>query len=689
MSDSKSIIYFFADSEGQIRINHLNNTADEIAEYYGYHDDYSVLLFGYCFKTRSLYVVNVNDDVLKKMLIDYQKYKSKGSINSDKKEIVEQLDIVFKFLKKHFIWKGEIFSREELQESFSEKNIKDFNLAWNYLNLIFGSMKIDPIEIPIYIIDDLKYRSKFIQPNDLFKIDDREIVGPAILIRRTNSLYFINEAIVYQYILNLHGIVSFYPGLEEEYIEDAKEFVDKTLVSFLRSNNLEQHTFWYVGKKDGNIYLDKNEYMRDSEDLVDDDIYSFVLTFEYIVVEDSRCVIFNNVTGSDINDTKLYKSMFDFVMNNLSHIGHVDENGKELKDPPIILFEGLKTGFKRMMVSNLPIWILIRTVFCPLYDFDPQDIMIIKGVFNEPFSFKFIDPLNIEDKEFVSEYFSVKDFNFPVICWNTVSYDSVLGKWNIFIKEYMKFIGGGKHVPTKTNLKEELKNFEEKVLESKENQFAFEGLVGLLCEDNPHIHQYNIFNMFIKVVGLTGIITEEMLLDNKSLSDEIVELMTVIQTRLFFLTLKSMAVYCNMKHGINYYIDGEIKKGDIVTNEHGSCIAEVKSVLLEPSNIDDDNIDGITYICRDLITNKEYVKLYGDIKLFHLGFLDEEEYNEEKTSSSLKKIKIAQEDKEVYKRILEQYLRNKKRSNPLDYVEEDEEPPALNAYLEKQRKEFD
>jgi len=270
--------------------------------------------------------------------------------------------------------------------------------------------------------------------------------------------------------------------------------------------------------------------------------------------------------------------------------------------------------------------------------------------------------------------------------WNSTSYDSVIGKWNQFIKEYLRFIKGEKFNNDDENMKEELSLFKEKVLQNAENRFAMETLVGLLCEENPHIHQYNVFNIFSKIIGLTGIVTEDVLERSPDFGDEeTMAILTEVQTSLFFLTLKSMATLCNIKYGIDFTVDGEIEKGDIVLDSHSNCLYEIHSVLLEPSNQTDDNPEGITYLCKNLICASKDVRTLGEVQLFHFGFLDDEKYNEKRASKINKHSQ--QFGSEYYKKMLQQFLRNKKRPNPLDYVE-DADFPSFDALLTMQRKEY-
>lgn len=679
------LIYFFVGRDGQIHINHLNNTVEELVKSFGYREKYHLLLFAYCYTSRKLYVTNFDDEKLLDTLEELKKYNS-GVSSSESKDIVLQFKKVSEFLKKQYAWKGEILSGDSLISSVVNKKISDFDFVWKYLKLLFGSIRLDPIDLPVYIVDKLDQHSLFIPSNQYFSIKNEDIIGPAIILRKNNSLYFLSEAIIYQYVLNLHGIIDFSPKTEETYLRDAKEFVDETLISFLRNNNLVSRTFWYLGKKDGKIYLNRNEYARNALKLMEDEGYGIVITFEYVSVEDSRYIIFNNITAEAINEANFYKEMLQFLIDNVVSIGHTDLKGAVIKKPPLFLFEGEKAGRKFLSVSNLPIWIVIKTILSVIYDFDPKDIPIIKGIFDESFVFRYIDLENDEDKKIFEKYFHIDGDEGPVILWNALSYDSLSGSWNQFIKEYLRFIG--KNILNDSgSIKNELLNFKEKILKSAENRLLLEYIIGLQCEEDPYYHKYNIFNVFTKVVGLTGIITEDMFEKDKHFNDTQSELLSDMQSSLFFLTLKSMANFANIKHGIDFYIDGEINKGDVVVDLDCRCIFEVEAVMLESERKTSDNPDGIIYRCKNLICGDIENKAYGQVKIFHLGFLDEIEYNE-KQASVLKK-EAQQLGVEYYKSILEQFIRNKKRPNPLDYTEqEDADPPSFEASLNMQRKEF-
>lgn len=680
------LIYFFVDSEGQIHINHLNNTAEELREFYGYRNDYPLVLFAYCYKSRRLFVLNMNDTSLKKVLEALRDSRRGSSAPSPDKDAIKQIEAASSFLKNKYAWKGEIFSRDDMESSVIRKEVSDFGLAWKYLSLIFGGLKLDPIDVPVYIVDNLEKSSLFVPIKETLDIGE-EVEGPAIILRKTNSKYFMSEALIYQYIMNLHGIVEFSPKVEETYLQDAKEFVDRTLISFLRNGKLTNHTYWYVGKKDGRLYLNENVDELGTFDLMDSEQYSTLLTFEYFVVEDSRYVVFNDVSPADINTGKLYKSMLEFLLENLAYIGHTDERGDVLKDPPIFLFEGLLKDVSFFRASNLPVWIIIQSVLSVMYEFDPLDITIIRGPFGGSFSFKYLDPESWSHQRILREYFD-DEGDYPVILWNTSSHDSSIAKWNQFLREYADFVFANYAVEKNGDLKEKLITFRDKVIRNGQRRFALEILIGLLCEEEPHSHQYNIFTIFTDFVGLTGVIAEEELDNFPGEPDiEIMELISDIQSSLYFLTLKSMASFASIKHGIDFQMDGDIQKGDVVTDDHCHCLFEVEAVLLEPANQTDANPEGITYCCRNLICGKQVMKTLEDVKLFHLGFLDDEEYNE-KQASSLRK-KSQQFGAEYYKKMLEQFLRTKRRPNPLDFIEEKvDDPPSFDAFLAMQREDF-
>jgi len=688
MENNNCLIYFFVDNDGNIKINHLNNASEEIRESMGYRDGYPIVLFAYSYKDRKLFVTNKNEKELLKLLKLFKDSRESSISSSDNREEVRQLDVASEFLKSKYSWKGDIFPREDNPYSLEEKTIKDFNLVWGYISLIFGSMNLDPINVPVFVVDSLDRRSIFVGKGEVHDAPFK-IHGPAIVVRRTNSMFFMCQSIIYQYVLNLHGIVDFSPKIEEIYLSDVKEFIDRTLISFLRNNDLKDRTFWYVGKKDGKLYLNRNDYNSDGDRIKSVDDLTFVITFEYAVIEDSRYIIINDISAGDVNISSIYSDMMNFIQDNLEHIGHIDNGGKKLENSPLYLFDGFSFPYQNVMATNLPIWIYIQTVLAPIYDFDPKDILILKGKFPNSFGFKYFDPKNKEDREYVSNFVNMDEYDEPLILWNSSSFDSLIGQWVQFSEEYMKFIDPSRISDNSDkHIARVLENFQSSVLRNPENRFAIESMIGLVCEENPHIHQYNVFNIFTKVIGLTGVITESMLEDSSELEDdEALRLLSDVQNSLFFLTIKTMANFCNIKHGTEFKLDGEIQKGDIVVDNKCQCIFEVKSVMLEPENQIDSNPDGITYKCLNLVCGSIEYLMKDEVKLFHLGFLDEEEYNE-KVASKIKK-RSQQSTEEFYKSMLERFLRNKKRSNPLDYIEDDDgDLPSFDSYLNKHRKNF-
>lgn len=686
MSNTNCLVYFFIDNEGGIRINHLNNTSEELRELMGYRDGYPLLLFAYSYKDKKLFFTNVNQEELIEVLEIFKKSKSKSFSSSDDRDIAQQIQVCSDFLKKHYAWTGDLYSKEHLSTSFLKKSIKDFDMVWKYLNIVFGSFNIDVIDMPIYLIDNLKDRSIYV-PNGKSLYLNEHIEGPAIIIRKSNSMFFMSEAIVYQYLLNLHNIINFHTGIEEDYLNDTKEFIDKTFHSFLKYGDLKDKTFWYVAKKDGHLYLNRNQYILDSNKLKSIEGYSSVITFEYNVVEDSRYIVINDISMEDMSISSLYRDMFSFISRNLSYIGHIDDDGKEIEDAPIYIFEGIEPSYSILKASNLPIWVYVQTLLATVYDFDPKDIKIIKGDFEELFAFKYLDMSIEKNREYLSDYFD-DDFYDSVMLWNS-SQDSLIAKWNQFVEEYIKYAFKNKKSFINKDLKKTLNDFKKNILQNEQNSFLLECFIGIICEDNSYLHQYNIFKIFSEVVGLTGLIREDMLSKDEESDEEIIDLMSDIQSSLFFMTLKSMASFCNIKYGIDFSKDEEIEKNDIVIDNLSNCIYEVKSVLLEPDNRSDDNPEGITYCCKDLVSGEVINKIMGEVAIFDFSFLDKTEYNEKTAISENKMNKYSKYGEEFYKKMLERFLRNKKRHNPLDYVEdEDSDPPSLESYLNMQRDQF-
>jgi len=336
-------------------------------------------------------------------------------------------------------------------------------------------------------------------------------------------------------------------------------------------------------------------------------------------------------------------------------------------------------------VTNLPIWVFICTFLAPIHDFNPKDITILKSSFDDSFTFKYISDSQ-EDKEFLSQYVDIKNYNFPIILWNSESYDSIIGQWYEFMREYLIYIKNI-NTPREIDIVKELEKFRDTILNNREKCLAFENLVAIICEEYPTIHEYNVFNIFSQVVGFSGIITEKILEQNENVySEKMIELLSDIQERLYFLTLKSMARFCHIKYGTNFSADKEIAKGDVVIDEDCECLMEVKRVSLEPENKTDDNPDGITYLCQNLINKQESVKLFTDVKMFHVGFLDVGEYNEKHASVLKKEAQNISAD--VYKKMLERFLKYPKRPNPLDEKEEEIDFPTFESALNEQRKVF-
>ena len=135
---------------------------------------------------------------------------SEKSSDEDVDSCSKQIDAVINFLTKKFNWNGEIFSKEDYLRKvvFKELAVSDFKMVWSYLRNVFFDIKSSPIDIPVFVIPDFKQRSFFVEKDQTQKIGNYSISGPAILLRKSNSMFVYSEHIIYQYLFNLSSLIN-------------------------------------------------------------------------------------------------------------------------------------------------------------------------------------------------------------------------------------------------------------------------------------------------------------------------------------------------------------------------------------------------------------------------------------------------------------------------------------------------
>lgn len=678
-------VHFYVAND-QIHINHTGSSAADISLEMGRSADYPLILFSYDFSNGSLCAENLTHEGLLAVLKSLKRKKMKKSVQGDLSDAVKQIQTAAKFLRKTYGWAGEIESKED--KGFHQDihlSLSDFKVVHDYLKVFFKNYNAEIFDIDICIVDSLDDPSVFLEEDEEYG----EVSGPAIVLKRTNSFYNMAEAIIYQYVLNYDKIVEFDVGLRQEYIEDAKYHVDDAMRGFFRNEVIDNKSFWYLEKIGSRVYLKKNDNMLSSRNLESRNGSGSVLTFEYVISDDSRYVIVNGVDRHAVRSLSMYRKMFDFLMKNVDKIGHIGEDGKPLKEDPIVLFRPFKREITPLFLSNLPVWIFIENLLSVIYDFTPEDILILRGDFNNPNAFTLVTNLDALNNQ--TDYpLAIEDSDLPLLLWNMRTEESAASEVMSLMVAYAKFIGVDNFgVSANSDMSTLLQYIRDKVLSNGEKIYAIEHLFMILIQDTEHVHEYNLFKIIFEIMGFYNAAIEAYI-DQVTYSnqlEQVVKRVDEIQEKLYYLILKATLITSKIRYGAGVSRKVSPIKGDLVMDIGMERVMRVEAVCLEPPLAGEQNPMGAMITCRDMLSGEEVQCVPEDIFVIALNFGDDEAYNYKKAS---KKAEAGEEELSHYKSLLSPFLRNKKRPNPLcDGEDEKEEPPTFDAYLQEQRGYFE
>lgn len=685
MEDNGIKVYFYV-TNGEININHTGSTAEELAAESNSKKNFPIILFSYDFDSKVLCAENIDKEALSAVLNSLKRKKMKKSISEEMKEAVYQLEAVAKYLRKVYGWEGEIVSKEESGYDEDKKlSLSDFKVVFDYLRLFFRNYNAEIFDIDIYIVESLDKPSVFLEDDEEY--DD--ISGPAILLKKTNSMFAMSEAIIYQYVLNYDKIIGFDVGLREEYVLDTKDYVDDAIIGFFRNEIVDKKSFWFLEKIGSIVYLKKNTDLLSSMDLRKKRTGA-IMTFEYVVSDDSRYIIFDNISRHVIRNLNVYGKMFEFLMKNLGKIGHVGSDGGELKEDPIVLFRPSKNNIVPLFLSNIPVWIFIENIFSVLYDFDPEDILVLKGEFDSAHAFKLIDDL-IELKKYTGRDLEITENDLPLLLWNTKVEESAISEFMFLMASYSLFIKeenfGNFQMPK--NIKEFIYYINNNVFRDKDKTYALEHAMMILIHELEHVHEYNLFKIIFDIMGFYSSIVDNYLssIDNESDLSMVAKIVDEIHEKLYYLVLKATLISAKIRYGANISKNVKPIRGDLVMDTGMEEMMRVDMVSLEPTKVDEKtNPEGALLHCVNVFTNEKTKRTPEEVFVISFSFDDPKVYNYKRAS----KIVEASESNDLYpyKELLIPFIRNKKKKNPLDEDEKKKEPPTFDAYLTEQRKDF-
>jgi hypothetical protein len=676
LQDSGLATYFFVDEHGSIQINHLNNSELEIREMKEMGDDVPLLLFAYCPKSKELYVTNLSEDCIKCLLECWRESKEGAAHDIFTKKCLRQMKEAFAFVKQRYAWEGEILSgKPKIAENIMSLRLRDFTLAWDYVQFVFRDLGINPINIRVFVIPDLDRQVAFLPAGESHKIDGIEFRGISILVRESNNAFFLSELVACSYLTNIHSIFGFDINYNESYLRDVRDYVSDTFSTFLSGHNYQNKSHWYIEKKQGNIFLKKDHMHLTTRELEKKD--SAIIAFKYVHIDDSRYIVFKNLNQLTIDRNPLYREMYEFIVANADKLGHVNDDGERLKEDPIVVFDDRKSLYTYTKMTFTPTWVFIKNFLSPMYKFYPRDIQLVKGDFEGDFSFKYVranDPM-LEDLP----------VNNPAILWNDKAGESFFGSSRTLVNEYMKFIEDCDDIELDhyssdpEDLYDYFLKLEKSLTEDGGARLALENELLIAIEENAHLHEYNLFKLLGYVVGFHRHLIEEYIFGEEEKYKELAKVADSVQKKIYYCALKSFVTLCEMKYGLNCKSKAEVEKNDLVLADDHDDILKIVEIVIEP--------EGKFCKCKDMVTGEVFKINYEDVNLLHLE-LDEKLYNNTKLACVKKANKS---DWSYYKKLLDEYIRNPKRPNPLDEKEEEEDNdrPSFEKYLRDQSKYYE
>ena len=271
----------------------------------------------------------------------------------------------------------------------------------------------------------------------------------------------------------------------------------------------------------------------------------------------------------------------------------------------------------------------------------------------------------------------------PLILWNTRSDESFLGSSRSLFNEYLKFVEfkNGAELDHYTvepdDLYKYFKDFDRKLIEDPNARLALENELLIAIEDNAHIHEYNLFKLLAYVVGFHKHLIEDYIYSEEEKSVELAKAADSVQKKIYYCALKAFYLLCEIKYGLNCKGGEEVQKNDIVISSDYDNILKVNEIVVER--------EGMVCKCEDTITKEVYRINYKNLDVLHLN-LDEKMYNRTRTA----RVKRANRpDWSYYKNLLDEYIRNPKRKNPLEEEEKSSDRPSFEKYLRDQSKYYE
>ena len=687
--DNNSCVYFFVDGKGRIRINKMNNAENDIRDLYFTRHDALVLLFAYDYYESILYVTNISEDNLLKIL--KLRKEGKKSSSDEVRQLCDQFNAASDYLIEKYKWKGTVRNGKPNHDKVVKLSIKDFSFSWDFLSLSLFNLNFELLNLDVYIVSGLGIDSKMVLEDQSFNTSEGVIKGPAILLNRTNSIYNLNQSIIFQYYSNLSYIYNFDTGDHGFYSQGVADYLEDCMNKYMNNQSLGERTEWYMFVRNGQVFLDKNLRKMTSDDISNKfNHYKSVITFGYVVSADCRYIVMSDVSDNSFNKTGVYSEMYEYLMSNLDKIGHVDGDGNIIDEEPLVLFDNGINEVQWQMFSETPLWVYVKTILSKVYGFNQKDVPILRGSFDEEFGAKYISNVDDSNRGIIEKYMDLEGKDFPFIMLNEDygSRSSYLGSFHCLMNEYMKFVndnddnfGAELISPMKTEgISQYLEYMDDNLLRDPQGVMMFENELLLGIEFSKYYHEYNSFMFMFDILSFDRDRIERAisLTEDGDMANYIAGLADEIHQKMYYILLKMTGVLFYIKYDKDLGSGRDIRIGDVVVGrDFGGNLMRVTNILVDG--------DSKMYECLDLVFEDECVCDPSNVFLFNLTFDDYEEYNRMIVAQ-----KINNNEQGYYKKMLTKWLRNKKlREIEENEIEDHPTSQSYEALLREQNEFFD
>ena len=668
---SEMFIHFFIHPDGKICINHKNLNEDQIKEDYDIDEDYQLIDFVYNVHENKIHITNYSESYILEKLEYYRE-------NNEKSDESFQLLKVYDYFKNRMDWNGAITFKNPFKTQILEKKIEDFELAYNFLNLLYyDKYNVSVNSLPILICDSRK--DVYLRTNESVELNDKKYQGPLIILNKSNDIYNLNYSIVKKYLENIDDIEFEEFGSKEYLKMNVKSYLDNEWENYLETGNIDGIKKWYAFvTNDLEVKIRKNISDSNRKDLVKK-MEKEVITFRTHENYSNACVIvIEDLSIFDFNSISFSKDLYNYLLENYEKI--------ELSSKPIFLFEEENDkGHEIIDIQDIiPIWSFIKLFLSPEYNFAPVNIEIVKGNFNSSFHAHYYNKNKSNSK-----------YPKKAIWWNErfLKEECYLSFFHSLIEQYLVFINKEYSIDIDPNLlknkdffdklHDQLTNDENKVLEL-ESEFL------MIIESTSYFGDYDLFKFIFEIVNFNKSNIDKYIYDDKKqcVNKKKCNIIMDIYKKIFYIYLNALSKIFEIKFKLNIEKDDndEIIENSIVKCKNdkyfSNNILRVEKIYSKNNFINENNPYGRLMICEDLVTEKKYRISQENLYIFEL-----KKYVSENLNKQAQSVKL--QEWEVYKKIFEKYLKNPEMAETKNDPELDGQYPSTQFLLQQQNEAYE